>query len=103
KVVYSSTMNISALEYRKINDLDDTDEQMALLVQRVSSKSFIFLYSKAEMFIVLEYTTFTASSKAAKRSSRLPLFTQNTDSYFPANAFPYPSSRKLLDLTIIGF
>ena len=31
KVVYSSTMNISALEYRKINDLDDTDEQMALL------------------------------------------------------------------------
>ena len=36
KVVYSSTMNISALEYRKINDLDDTDEQMALLVQRVS-------------------------------------------------------------------
>ena len=36
KVVYSSTMNISALEYRKLNDLDDTDEQMALLVQRVS-------------------------------------------------------------------
>ena len=36
KIVYSSTMNISALEYRKINDLDDTDEQMALLVQRVS-------------------------------------------------------------------
>ncbi len=36
KIVYASTMNISALEYRKINDLDDTDEQMALLVQRVS-------------------------------------------------------------------
>ena len=36
KVVYSSTMNLSALEYRKLNDLDDTDEQMALLVQRVS-------------------------------------------------------------------
>ena len=36
KVVYSSTMNISALEYRKMNNLDDTDEQMALLVQRVS-------------------------------------------------------------------
>ena len=36
KTVYSSTMNISALEYRKINGLDDTDEQMALLVQRVS-------------------------------------------------------------------
>ena len=36
KTVYSSTMNISALEYRKLNDLDDVDEQMALLVQRVS-------------------------------------------------------------------
>ena len=36
KIVYSSTMNISALEYRKLNDLDDADEQMALLVQRVS-------------------------------------------------------------------
>ena len=36
KIVYASTMNISALEYRKLNGLDDTDEQMALLVQRVS-------------------------------------------------------------------
>ena len=36
KVVYASTMNISALEYRKLNGLDDTDEQMGLLVQRVS-------------------------------------------------------------------
>ena len=40
KVVYSSTMNISALEYRKLNDLDDTDEQMALLVQRVSGSYY---------------------------------------------------------------
>ena len=40
KVVYASTMNISALEYRKINDLDDTDEQMALLVQRVSGSYY---------------------------------------------------------------
>ncbi|MBE6508172.1 MAG: phosphoenolpyruvate synthase [Methanobrevibacter sp.] len=40
KTVYSSTMNISALEYRKINDLDDTDEQMALLVQRVSGSYY---------------------------------------------------------------
>ena len=40
KVVYSSTMNISALEYRKLNGLDDTDEQMALLVQRVSGSYY---------------------------------------------------------------
>ena len=40
KVVYASTMNISALEYRKLNDLDDADEQMALLVQRVSGSYY---------------------------------------------------------------
>ena len=36
KTVYSSMMNISALEYRLLNGLDKNDEQMALLVQRVS-------------------------------------------------------------------
>ena len=40
KVVYSSTMNVSALEYRKLNNLDDVDEQMALLVQRVSGSYY---------------------------------------------------------------
>ena len=40
KTVYASTMNISALEYRKLNGLDDTDEQMALLVQRVSGSYY---------------------------------------------------------------
>ena len=40
KVVYSSTMNVSALEYRKLNGLDDADEQMALLVQRVSGSYY---------------------------------------------------------------
>lgn len=36
RIVYASTMNPSALEYRKRRDLDGQDEQMALLVQRVS-------------------------------------------------------------------
>ncbi|WP_407376577.1 PEP/pyruvate-binding domain-containing protein [Methanobrevibacter sp.] len=40
KIVYSSTMNISALEYRKLNGLDDADEQMGLLVQRVSGSYY---------------------------------------------------------------
>lgn len=40
KTVYASTMNISALEYRKINELDDIDEQMGLLVQRVSGSYY---------------------------------------------------------------
>lgn len=40
KTVYASTMNISALEYRVLNDLDDEDEQMGLLVQRVSGSYY---------------------------------------------------------------
>ena len=40
KTVYASTMNISALEYRVLNDLDDKDEQMGLLVQRVSGSYY---------------------------------------------------------------
>lgn len=40
KTVYASTMDISALEYRNLNNLDDIDEQMALLVQRVSGSYY---------------------------------------------------------------
>lgn len=40
KTVYASTMNISALEYRELNDLADVDEQMGLLVQRVSGSYY---------------------------------------------------------------
>lgn len=36
RTVYASTMDISALEYRKQRGLEDCDEQMAVLVQRVS-------------------------------------------------------------------
>ncbi len=36
RTVYASTMDISALEYRKIQGLEHRDEQMAVLVQRVS-------------------------------------------------------------------
>jgi len=40
KTVYASTMNASALEYRRTRDLLDCDEQMALLVQRVSGSKY---------------------------------------------------------------
>ncbi len=40
KTVYASMMNISALEYRVLNELDDKDEQMGLLVQRVSGSYY---------------------------------------------------------------
>ena len=38
--VYASTMDISALEYRKLQGLEHHDEQMAVLVQRVSGCSY---------------------------------------------------------------
>lgn len=36
RTVYASTMNLSALEYRRQRGLGYKDEQMALLIQRVS-------------------------------------------------------------------
>ena len=40
KRVYASTMNPSALEYRRRNGLDTAEEEMALLVQRVSGSRY---------------------------------------------------------------
>ena len=40
KTVYASTMSMSALDYRKRRGLDKRDEQMAILVQRVSGSRF---------------------------------------------------------------
>ena len=43
KTVYASTMDISALEYRNRNHLEDIDEQMALLVQNIRFMKIIFM------------------------------------------------------------
>ncbi|MBE6016738.1 MAG: phosphoenolpyruvate synthase [Lachnospiraceae bacterium] len=40
KKVYASTMGLSALDYRKRRGLDKKDEQMALLIQRVSGSYY---------------------------------------------------------------
>ena len=40
RTVYASTMNLSALEYRKQRGLGYKDEQMALLIQRVSGSMY---------------------------------------------------------------
>ncbi len=40
KVVYASSMSLSALDYRKRRGLDERDEQMALLIQRVSGSYY---------------------------------------------------------------
>ena len=40
KTVYASTMSMSALDYRKRRGLDKRDEQMSILVQRVSGSRY---------------------------------------------------------------
>lgn len=40
KIVYASTMDLSALEYRRQRGLENRDEQMAILVQRVSGSFY---------------------------------------------------------------
>ncbi|MCR5226678.1 MAG: PEP/pyruvate-binding domain-containing protein [Eubacterium sp.] len=40
KIVYASTMSLSALDYRKRRGLANRDEQMALLIQRVSGSYY---------------------------------------------------------------
>ncbi|MBR3398062.1 MAG: phosphoenolpyruvate synthase [Lachnospiraceae bacterium] len=44
RTVYASTMGLSALDYRKRRGLQDRDEQMALLVQRVSGSRYDRFY-----------------------------------------------------------
>ena len=43
--VYASIMDISALEYRKQRGLEHRDEQMAVLVQRVSGSHWETVFS----------------------------------------------------------
>ena len=40
RTVYASTMSMSALDYRRKRGLDRRDEQMALLIQRVSGSHY---------------------------------------------------------------
>ena len=47
RTVYASTMGLSALDYRKRRGLDKRDEQMAILVQRVSGSRYEHFYMPA--------------------------------------------------------
>ena len=47
RTVYASTMGLSALDYRRRRGLDKRDEQMAILVQRVSGSRYEHFYMPA--------------------------------------------------------
>jgi len=58
RTVYASTMNPSALEYRRVRGLLDRDEQMAILVQRVSGSRFSDLYMPAAAGVGYSQSTY---------------------------------------------
>ena len=59
--VYASTMDISALEYRKQRGLEHHDEQMAVLVQRVSGSRFGNLFFPAAAGVGYSYSAYKMS------------------------------------------
>lgn len=73
KTVYASTMNISALEYRVLNDLDDKDEQMGLLVQRVSGSYYGDYFFPTIAGVGFSYSPYLPSSGIEQNNGMLRL------------------------------
>ena len=73
KTVYASTMSLSALDYRKRRGLDKRDEQMALLVQRVSGSHYGKYYMPCAAGVGYSYSPykFIRSSDAMAGMLRL--------------------------------
>ena len=58
KTVYASSMSLSALDYRKRRGLDKRDEQMALLVQRVSGSYYGSYYMPCAAGVGYSYSPY---------------------------------------------
>ena len=58
KVVYASSMSLSALDYRKRRGLDKRDEQMALLIQRVSGSYYGSYYMPCAAGVGYSYSPY---------------------------------------------
>ena len=58
KTVYASTMSLSALDYRKRRGLDKRDEQMALLIQRVSGSYYGPYYTPCAAGVGYSYSPY---------------------------------------------
>lgn len=65
KQVYASTMGQSALEYRRQRGLADSDEQMAILVQRVSGNWFGRYYMPCIAGVGFSYSVYRWSDELA--------------------------------------
>ena len=58
KTVYASSMSLSALDYRKRRGLDERDEQMALLIQRVSGSYYGSYYMPCAAGVGYSYSPY---------------------------------------------
>ena len=58
KTVYASSMSLSALDYRKRRGLDKRDEQMALLIQRVSGSYYGSCYMPCAAGVGYSYSPY---------------------------------------------
>ncbi len=73
KVVYASTMSLSALDYRKRRGLDKRDEQMALLVQRVSGSYYGANYMPCAAGVGYSYSPYRVMKDSDPRAGMLRL------------------------------
>jgi len=71
--VYASTMDKSALEYRKQRGLDKSDEQMAILVQRVSGTKFNDYYMPCTAGVGYSYSLYRWSDELSADAGLLRL------------------------------
>ncbi|WP_022760658.1 PEP/pyruvate-binding domain-containing protein [Butyrivibrio sp. AD3002] len=73
RTVYASTMSLSALDYRKRRRLDKRDEQMALLVQRVSGSYYGQYYMPCAAGVGYSYSPYKFLSGIDPKAGMLRL------------------------------
>ncbi|MDD5614402.1 MAG: PEP/pyruvate-binding domain-containing protein, partial [Candidatus Omnitrophica bacterium] len=73
KKIYASTMNEDALVYRKQRGLDKLDEQMALLIQRVSGSEHKDYFFPDLAGVGLSYNTYVWNSKISPEAGLIRL------------------------------
>ena len=73
KTVYASTMSLSALDYRKRRGLDKRDEQMSLLVQRVSGSYYGAYYMPCAAGVGYSYSPYSFLKSSDQSAGMLRL------------------------------
>ncbi len=73
KVVYASSMSLSALDYRKRRNLDKRDEQMALLIQRVSGSYYGSNYMPCAAGVGYSYSPYRIMKESDPNAGMLRL------------------------------